>query len=314
MFSVIIPVYNGAHCIDGAVKSVLAQTEKEWEIVIVNDGSTDDTLGVLKKYEGDGRIRVYSQPNAGVSAARNKAMSLARYGYYAFLDADDVWDADHLETMRKLIKKYPGAGLYASAVRVEMVNGKIQTEYDYFRNRTGEDVFLEDFLGEYHRDKTVKIFTPVSTCVTREAMEKTGGFPVGCKIGEDLEMDLRVAAYFPVALTKKNTATYKKVNSTATKDRSFDPDWGFFEGVKALYADETIPAQKRENLRKVMDWFTMRRCRHYIIDGRRREAFRAFAETGPSVAVKDRLINFALLMMPAALVRRIFAARWRGKS
>ncbi len=314
MFSVIIPVYNGARCVDDAVKSVLAQTFEDWELVIVNDGSTDDTLEVLKKYEGDGRIRIFSQPNAGVSAARNRGMSLARYDYYTFLDADDVWNADHLETIKSLVDKYPGAGLYATALRVEMVNGKVQEEYDYFRGRSEEDVYLRDFLGEYNRDKTAKVFATITICVTREAAEKAGGFPVGCKIGEDLELELRVAAYFPVAMTKKTTATYKKLNSTATKDVSFDPDWGFFEGAKLLCADETIPASKRENLRQLMDWFTMRRCRHYLIEGRRKDALRAFKDTGPSVSKKDKLINLALLIMPTALVRRIFAARWRGKS
>jgi hypothetical protein len=133
--------------------------------------------------------------------------------------------------------------------------------------------------------------------------------------GEDLELSLRVAAYFPVVLSKKITATYQKENSVATKDKSFDPDWKFFDTVEELYADSEIPLPKKENIKKVMGWFTMRRCRHYIIDGQKSKAWKAFKDTPKdSASLKDRMINLVLLMLPAALVRTIFAARWRGKA
>jgi len=115
-------------------------------------------------------------------------------------------------------------------------------------------------------------------------------------------------------LSRRITATYQKENSEATKDRSFDPDWKFFDTVNDLYSNSDIPLSKKENLRKVMGWFTMRRCRHYIIDGQRDKAFKAFKDTPDTVSLKDRLINIVLLMMPSSLVRKIFAVRWRGKA
>ena len=314
MFSVILPIYNGGKFVDNAVESVLKQTFSDWELIIMDDGSRDNTLEVLKKYENNDKLHIMSQANGGVSVARNNAAKYAKGEYLAFIDADDEWNEDHLEVMNKLIEKYPDAGLYGTFTRVELVNGEIIEECEFFKNRA-EDVYLEDFFYEYNLDKSAKMFTVITTCIKADAFVKAGGFPVGCKIGEDLELSLRVAAYYPVVLSKKATATYKKENSTATKARSFDPDWGFFDGVKELYKDNEIPKEKRENIKRVMEWFSMRRCRHYLIEGERKKAVKVYrAMDKKAVGIKDTAINTLLIMMPSALIRKIFEVRWRGQA
>ena len=315
MFSVIIPVYNGEKFIENAINSVFSQTYSDFELIIVNDGSRDNTAAVLEKYADNSKITVIPQKNGGVSVARNNGISNARGSHLVFLDADDVWEPFHLETMANLIEKYPTAGLYGTFTRTELVNGNIISECNFFRDKEENDIFLDDFFAAYHKDKSAKMFTVITTCISAEAMKKAGGFPEGCAIGEDLELSLRVAAYYPVVLSKIITATYKKENSVATKDKSFDPDWKFFDTVEELYSDITIPPSKKTNIRKVMGWFTMRRCRHYMIDGERRKAYQAYINTPKeSVSLKDRLINLVLLMLPASMVRKIFAARWRGQA
>lgn len=314
MFSVIMPVYNGEKFVDKAIQSVVEQTLTDWELIIVNDGSVDHTQAVLEKYTGFANIHVIHQENQGVSAARNRGIAKASGSHITFLDADDIWHPEHLEVMNGLICKYPTAGLYGTFTRTELVNGDVIEECAFFQNRE-EDVFLEDFFAAYAQDKSAKMFTVITTCISAEAIAKTGGFPVGCAIGEDLELSLRVAAYFPVVLSKKSTATYKKENSTATKDKSFDPDWRFFDTVEELYRDETIPVSKRENLRKVMEWFKMRRCRHYLINGEKKKAWQVFRDTQQNlISPKDQWINGILLILPAAVVRRIFLMRWRGRA
>lgn len=314
MFSIIMPVYNGEKFIDNAIKSILSQTVSDWELIIVDDGSYDNTLNILGEYSHVENMHIITQSNQGVSVARNNGMAEAKGSHIVFLDADDVWHKDHLEVMRDLILKYPSAGLYGTFTKAELVNGEEITECNFFKNRD-DDVFLEDFFDEYYKDKSAKMFTVITTCISREALTKTGGFPVGCAIGEDLELSLRIAAYFPVVLSKKCTATYKKGNSTATRDKSFDADWGFFDTVEEIYNDEEIAAKKRENLKKVMQWFSMRRCRHYIIDGDKKRARKVYRETERRwISKKDRLINSVLLILPSAVVRKIFALRWRGKA
>lgn len=314
MFSVIIPVYNGAKFIDNAIKSVFSQTNSDWELIVVNDGSKDNTEDVLKKYADNDKIRIINQENGGVSVARNTGFEASKGEYIAFLDADDVWHTNHLEVMAELIEKYPTAGLYGTFTRTELVNGEVLEKAEYFGDRE-DAVFLEDFFEEYHRDKGAKMFTVITTCVSREAFVKSKGFPKGCKIGEDLELSLVIAAYYPVVLSPVGTATYIKENSEATKTQSFDPDWGFFERVNTLYADMTIPKSKRENIRKVMEWFSMRRFRHYMIDGERKKACQVYKTIDKKeISKKDLIINALLMMLPTALVRKIFYSRWRGKA
>lgn len=314
MFSVIIPVYNGEKFIDKAIESVFAQTVTDWELVIVNDGSSDNTLAVLEKYRDNEKIKIVSQKNAGVSVARNTGVENSKGDYIAFLDADDIWHENHLEVAKELADKYPDAGLIGTFTRVELVNHGVISECEFFRDKTDE-VYLEDFFAEYHRDKSAKMFTVITTVVSREAFDKAGGFPKGCKIGEDLELSLVIAAYYPVVLSPLATATYKKENSTATKTKSFDADWGFFEKVENIYKDDSIPFGKRQNLKKVMEWFSMRRCRHYLIDGRRKEARKVHRGLDRnSVSKKDYYINVLLFCLPNTLVRKMFEARWRGRA
>lgn len=310
MFSVIIPVYNGAKFIDDAIKSVFSQTCSDFEIIVVNDGSTDNTAEVLSKYENTDKIRIIHKTNGGVSDARNAGMIAAKGEYFAFLDADDFWYENHLEVLSEMINNYPQAGLYATFAQINLEDGRQITTCPYFETHP-ETVYLENFFAEYHKDKTVKVFTTTATCISAKAYEKVGGFPVGCKIGEDLEHELRIAAYFPVAVTKRVTAVYEKRNSTATKDVSFDPDWGFLKTVDELYKDDEILPERKECLKLVMDWFKMRQCRHYVIDGRKKDAWKVFFQKN-TCSKKDLLINLILLLLPCRLVRAIFAARWRN--
>ena len=309
-----MPVYNGAKFIDDAINSVCAQTYDNWELIIVNDGSKDNTAEVLKKYEINSQIKIIHQENGGVSVARNTAISASKGEYIVFLDADDVWHTNHLEVMNELVTEYPDAGLYATFTRTELVNGGIIEECNFFKDKP-DVVYLEDFFEAYYNDKSTKIFNITTACFSRKALDVTGLFPVGCAIGEDLELCLRVAAYFPAVLTKKATGTYKKTNSTATKDVSFDPDWKFFDTVNNLYSDSRISSDKKENIKKIMQWFTMRKARHLVICGRRKEAFSAYRDIGNDPKLlKDKLITLAILLMPVFVVRKLFEVRWRGRA
>lgn len=317
MFSVIMPAYNGERFIEDAIESVISQTYRNWELVIVNDGSTDNTLSVLSQYADNPKIKVITQPNGGVSAARNTAMQNASYDYFAFLDCDDLWLDNHLETLAKMVEQYPDAGTYATLAQIRLADGRKISNIDYFENRPDKakgTVYIEDFFAEYDRDKKAKTHFPSCACVSRKAAEVCGGFKKGCKIGEDLAFFLTAAVYFPVVLSSEVTSVYEKGNSTATKDVSFDPDWYFFEDVKKILGDETVAESTKKSIKNVMQWFTMRRCRHYIIDGKKKKAWKSFFEIGRSPKLfKDKLITFFVLLMPKAAVRKIFMIRWRSR-
>ena len=116
--SVITPAYNAAGFIGEMVDSVRAQTFEDWELVIVDDGSTDATLELLTEWgDRDGRIHVLHQGNRGPSAARNLAMRAARGAFFAFLDSDDTWEAEYLERQLAVFHEYPDAHLVTGVAR-----------------------------------------------------------------------------------------------------------------------------------------------------------------------------------------------------
>lgn len=121
LVSVVMPAYNVAWCIRRAVDSVLAQEYRARELIVVNDGSTDDTRAVLESYRG--AITVIDQPNRGMSAARNAAIRAACGDFVAFLDADDWWMPQKLSRQVALLTSRPEVGFCSTAARVEDEQG-----------------------------------------------------------------------------------------------------------------------------------------------------------------------------------------------
>ena len=138
MISVVIPLYNKEKQIAKTLQTVLNQTYQDFEIVIVNDGSTDGSVDEVKKFLNP-RIRLINQKNGGVSAARNRGIEEAKGEYIAFLDADDVWDIEHLEVLYQLILAYPKNGAYATAYRnnIEGATHNIILKKIPFKEETG---------------------------------------------------------------------------------------------------------------------------------------------------------------------------------
>ena len=113
MFSIIIPLYNKANYITKTIQCVLKQTVQSFEIIIVNDSSTDNSLNIVSNIQ-DERITIYTKPNGGVSSARNYGIKKAKFDYIVFLDADDLWEEDFLSSINQLIQRYPQAGMYCT--------------------------------------------------------------------------------------------------------------------------------------------------------------------------------------------------------
>lgn len=189
MISVVIPLYNKEKQIAGTLQTVLDQTCQDFEIVIVNDGSTDGSVGEIKKIT-DSRIRLINQKNGGVSAARNRGIEEAKGKYIAFLDADDMWNRDYLKTINYLIKKYPNCKargtnyfLCCAGNQENTILRKIPFNAD--------DGVLENYF-EVAACSHPPIWTSC-TCVDKDLLLDIGGFPVGIKSGEDLLTWARIA-------------------------------------------------------------------------------------------------------------------------
>jgi glycosyltransferase involved in cell wall biosynthesis len=194
MFSVVISLYNKAHTIERTLCSVLTQTFKQFEVIIVNDGSTDSGVEVVNNFTSDHRVRVVTQTNQGVSAARNRGVAESKYDYVAFLDGDDEWMPCFLEKIKEAIEMYPYAGMYGSA-----------SWHRNFKTGEGDSSTLLRYKGkiqevEYFENPAVMPHTS-AIVVSKTVFSKIDGgkgFPVGMKCGEDWACFSRMAMIAPV--------------------------------------------------------------------------------------------------------------------
>jgi glycosyltransferase involved in cell wall biosynthesis len=180
-----MPAYNVAWCVRRAVDSVLAQTYRERELIVVNDGSTDDTGQVLSSY-GEA-IRVINQDNRGMSAARNAGIRAARGALIAFIDADDRWLPDKLERQVELLRRRPDIGFCSTSARIENPGGEFLNLWQF--RHDGTDV-LETLFAE-----NAAIAGGCSAVVVRrELLDRVGLFDEHLRGFEDPDLWIRLAA------------------------------------------------------------------------------------------------------------------------
>ena len=201
-FSVIIPLYNKAPYVRKALETVCAQTYRDYEIIVINDGSTDNSAIIAEEYlngvEGIS-YEILSQQNAGVSAARNNAVAQASGEYIAFLDADDWWEPTYLERMAQLIKDYPEAGLYACNY-VYYKPGKTHVALNI---PTG----YINYPKAYYESGAMPV-TSITAIMPRAVFDEMGGFPLGIKLGEDFLLWAKTALHYPVVFLNEALAWY----------------------------------------------------------------------------------------------------------
>lgn len=205
MITVVIPLFNKEKQIAKTLQSVFAQTYNNYEIIIVNDGSTDGSAEVVESIN-DPRIRLIHQQNAGVSAARNRGIAEANGKYIALLDGDDEWKPTYLETIVRLIKKYPECDVFATNYEFKNTNGKTTPTIINHLPFKGNDGILSNYF------KVASTSHPpicsISVTAKKEAFESIGGFPIGIKSGEDLLTWARLAHRYSIAYSIKSQAIY----------------------------------------------------------------------------------------------------------
>lgn len=185
-YSVVIPLYNKAHYIEKTLNSVLQQTYQDFEIIVVDDGSTDHSLEAAQRVKSD-KIRVISQKNQGVSVARNTGIQNAKGSYIAFLDADDIWYDHYMETIDQLTLLYPESDFYVTAYAINLGEGKMKYSQQREQKTGCLDSYWKTLAGGYDF-----VWTSATT-VRKQALLDAGCFTPGEKIGQDMDMWARVA-------------------------------------------------------------------------------------------------------------------------
>jgi glycosyltransferase involved in cell wall biosynthesis len=207
LISVIIPAYNNEKTIRETIESVLNQSFRDWEIIIINDCSTDSTLEIISSIQDD-RIKVFSYPNAGVSVSRNRGFYLSKGEFIAFLDADDLWTPDKLESQLKALQANPQAAIAYSWIDRIDESGKFVTKGNY-----------KNFSGNIYPHLIVQNFleTASNALIRAEALKAVGNFDSALTPAEDWDMYLRLAENYHFVVVPRPQILYRlTANSQST--------------------------------------------------------------------------------------------------
>ncbi|MEL6494483.1 MAG: glycosyltransferase family A protein [Cyanobacteria bacterium J06623_7] len=206
--SIIIPAYNAAATIGATIASVQQQTLTDWELIVVDDGSTDNTKGILN-HLSEPRLQIIPTVNGGVAAARNLGVDRAQGQYIAFLDADDLWVEDKLAQQLLALNQNPRAiAAYSwTCFMDEQQDGYVyhsSPPYDYQGN-----VYPRLLQGDF-------IHSGSNTLILKTALERVGGFDPACNGCEDWDMWLRLSAQGEFAVVPQYQIMYRRALGSAT--------------------------------------------------------------------------------------------------
>lgn len=206
VISVIMPAYNAEHTILAAINSVQQQTFSDFELIVINDGSSDKTLEIVKKITDD-RLKVFSYNNAGAAVARNRGLAHATGEFIAFLDADDLWTTDKLELQLTALQKHPEVGVAYS--------------WTTFVDEKGDFLYLQPpvyFEGNVYSQLLVKSFLSCGSIplIRRQAIESIGIFDPDLKSAHDWDYWIRLAAQWSYVLIPKYQVFYRQTSGSIT--------------------------------------------------------------------------------------------------
>ncbi len=212
MFSIVIPLYNKQNSVQRTLESVLTQSYSNFEVIIVDDGSTDESVKRVKEIT-DSRIGLIQKQNGGVSSARNFGIKESKYRYIAFLDADDIWDSEYLSEQKKLIEDFPDSGMWGCAWGY--VSNEIKTQINHLLPPNFRGI-LTDYFG---MKKKSNIFWTSAVVIDKTIFEKIEPFDERIRIGEDLDMWYRIILNFPVVFYNKTLTYYRTDAENSAMDR-----------------------------------------------------------------------------------------------
>ena len=300
--SVIIPAYNAAEYLGEALSSAAAQTLRPFEIIVVDDGSTDKTADILREFitRFPDLLKCISQSNRGPAAARNAGIRLAQGDLIAFLDADDLWDRDKLALQVEALAKSPEAGLVFCDMRHQVAGQQVHASYLHERgyHHVGAGHIYENLLEENF------IFTP-TVLVRREVLKRVGHFSENLRITEDYDLWLRIAQEHSVCFVDRPLVTRRRTADNLTNDRYLYAHSSLTLHEKLLAMNEGHPLRRAIIQRKLnADRFNL----GYLLftQSRMKEARKSM---GPTVFCKEyaapALLYIGLSFLPLPLLNAL---------
>ena len=238
-FSIIIPVFNKELFVSNTLKSVLSQTFSDFEIIVVNDGSTDDSEEIILTLQ-DERIRYFYKENEGVAVARNFGILQSKAAFICFLDADDYWYPTFLEVMYSYIITFPEQSVFACAIEIETLKNTFPAQYSI----TKKDTF--EIVNFFEASQKESVLWTSSVAIKKAIFDKVGSFDISIKKGEDTELWIRIGLQFPVVFVWQVMARYVFDASSISRNNRY-----FFE--KYVFQKYAKEEKNNPKLKKFLD-------------------------------------------------------------
>lgn len=301
--TVVIPVYNKQEFVVDCIKSVLIQNNPPKEIIIVNDGSTDKSLDVIRDYinitNSEIKIKIIDMQNSGVSTARNTGVNHSTSEYIAFLDSDDKWDSNYLQEMSSLINKYPNCGMYSC-------NHKI--------NRENSDIFVADcpvdenyfgIIDFFYQSQKYSVVNSSKVIIRKSHFLALDGFPKGVRYGEDLYVWIKMALVSDVAFINKAMVTINQFSDNSRFSRLNDILYPLVGIKKCEYKNN--PELKKYLLVLFRNSFLFR-----IKEGNKKVALKIFFESY-EISPLYTLLFLPFLLLPVSIMNAAYNKYKKGK-
>lgn len=256
-FSVVIPLYNKENFIENTMLSLLSQTFSDFEVLVVNDCSTDASEEIVKRFN-DRRIQLVQHPiNKGLSASRNTGVKSARSNYIAFLDADDLWKPSFLEKIDFLINHYPEASLFATKYEVLHKENRVVT-HDFKLKNFKEHGVISNF---FESNLNQSIYYPSCLCVEKSVFEDVGYYNESVNYSEDVDFNLRAHAKYKLAYWDEAAVTYildseNQITQNGLRGKTI-PDYNFYEEK----------FKGRQDIKKYLDFQRYIKAKLFKLDG-----------------------------------------------
>lgn len=262
LVSVIIPLFNKEAYVADSLKSVFCQSYSNFEILIVNDGSTDGSLAKVEQFR-DRRITVINKNNEGVSIARNVGAAHSRGEVLAFLDADDLWFRDHLFHIVAAAKKFPEAGAVCNSFCRKAVESEDSFAVTYS--------LVVDYIYQAARGR--KIMWTSAAAMRKEIFEEVRGFPPNESHGEDLALWVKAALQAPVVFTDYTGALYRDTMDGLTAKLVCYPD-ALTNTIDQILTEQRFSEKEKRSLRKYRTRNALAQAITACLHGNKQEALK----------------------------------------
>jgi glycosyltransferase involved in cell wall biosynthesis len=308
-FSIIVPVYNKAAYVKVTIESVLAQTLSDFEVIVIDDGSSDGSGDIVAAIS-DPRVHLVRQANAGVSAARNRGIELAKAEWVVFLDADDWLHPHYLATQWATVTAHPQVDVVATQFRSSF-GGQLWRPRAWALPDSAPQVeVIRDLAARW---KNGGLLCASSVAVrTRVLRSLPTWFPVGESYGEDLDLWFRLNEYSDIALAHVQLVTYRKglPGSLAGNQAANTSEQPFLLRMERRALDGSMPQRLRPSALRLVNELRIGLARRAIENNRRTQAIRLLWRARRSFNRHQWCLTaFMIVLAPAGLVRQW--QRWR---